>query len=393
VSEPYGLLVIGGGPAGLAAVRGYRGADGDGPVAIVSDEALLPYNRPPLTKDLLRGDSEIADLPMEEEAWFEENRVNLIASRAVALDADARTVTLSGGRVLGYRSCLLATGGEPKRLPIPGSDHPRVAVMRSLEDLRRLLDRLGRASRVAVIGSGFIACEIASSLRRRRNPVELISDETLPNAARLGDVVAEAIAGWLRDDGVTLHMGHPVEAIEHGSGCARVIAGERQVEAEVVVMGFGIAPRTELAISAGFDLDAGAIPVDSHMRTEGPGVLAAGDVARAHNAAAGRALHVEHWGDALAQGGVAGRTAAGEDGEDNVWRTVPGFWSTIGAHTIKYVAWGDGYDSVDFTGHPDGPFSARYGSAGKLVGVLTHDVDDEYQAAQAAVTAGVPWRS
>ena len=344
MSASYELLIVGGGPAGLSAARGFRDAGGTGAVAIVTDEHRMPYNRPPLTKELLRGESSEAELPLEEEAWLRDQEVALVSGRAVSLDPAGRTVGLSGGRDLHYASCLLATGAEPIRLPVAGADDPAVRVVRTLDHMRELLARLdGDGVDVAVIGSGFIGCEIASSLRARGHAVALVSDESSPNAARLGDEVGDLIAGWLTEDGVELHLGAKVDRIERDAGELAVRAGSGCVRAGVVVMAAGVAPRTELGRQAGIELEQGAIPVDASMRTAIPGVLSAGDVCIAFNAAARRRLRVEHWGDALGQGEVAGRTAAGEDAG---WSAVPGFWSSIGPRTLKYAAWGDGFTDL-----------------------------------------------
>jgi 3-phenylpropionate/trans-cinnamate dioxygenase ferredoxin reductase subunit len=299
-------------------------------------------------------------------------------------------VTLSGGRRLDYQVCLLATGAEPQRPGLPGADHPRVTVMRDLDDLRRLEARLDPGVRVAVVGSGFIACEIASSLCSRGHPVELLSSEAAPNAARLGDRAAAAIAGWLREDGVALHMGARVESITHADGVCTVSAGPTRVQAELVVLGTGVAPRSELAEAAGIQLESGAIVVDAGMRTSAAGVLAAGDVVLAENLAAGRRLRVEHWGDALGHGAVAGQTAAGSEAG---WNAVPGFWSTIGERTLKYVAWGDGFDDLAYEPHADGGFTVRYGADGALVGLLAHRADADYNNASELIAEGVPWTS
>jgi 3-phenylpropionate/trans-cinnamate dioxygenase ferredoxin reductase subunit len=156
-----------------------------------------------------------------------------------------------------------------------------------------------------------------------------------------------------------------------------------------VVMAAGVAPRGELAEAAGLELADGAVPVDAAMRTERPGLYAAGDVAFALNACAGRPLRVEHWGDALGQGEVAGRSAAGEDVE---WDAVPGFWSTIGDRTLKYAAWGDGFERSRLEQHRDGAFTAWYGRDGKIVGVLAHEADDDYERGRSLIAEGAPWR-
>jgi NADPH-dependent 2,4-dienoyl-CoA reductase/sulfur reductase-like enzyme len=369
-------------------VRAYRDAGGDGTVAIVADEGRMPYRRPPLTKELLRGESAETDLPLEEEGWLDEQRVDLIAGRAVALDADRRSVLLSGGRELNYRSCLLATGAEPTRLPVAGGDRPWVHVVRTVEHVRRLTARLEEGDRAVVIGSGFIGCEIASSLRARGHPVKLVSDEPLPNSARLGDAQAQILLDWLTADGVGTHLDAAVEAIERVDGAIAVTtAGERLV-GDVVVMATGVAPRSELAAQAGLRLDDGAVPVSAAMRAGLDGLLAAGDVCLADNLAAGRALRVEHWGDALGQGAIAGQTAAGLEAG---WDEVPGFWSTIGARTLKYAAWGDGFDASRLHRDDDGAFVAWYGRQGVIAGVLTHERDDDYDRGRELIAEGAPW--
>ncbi|MGH2883388.1 MAG: FAD-dependent oxidoreductase, partial [Solirubrobacteraceae bacterium] len=157
----------------------------------------------------------------------------------------------------------------------------------------------------------------------------------------------------------------------------------------VVVMAAGVAPRGELAHAAGLELAGGAIPVDAAMRTERAGLYAAGDVAFAHNASAGRPLRVEHWGDALGLGEVAGRTVAGQDAQ---WDAVPGFWSTIGDHTLKFAAWGDGFDHSRLERHDDGAFTAWYGREGRIVGVLAHEADEDYERGRSLIAEGASWR-
>jgi 3-phenylpropionate/trans-cinnamate dioxygenase ferredoxin reductase component len=389
VSNEVDLLVLGGGPAGLSAARAYRAAGGGGGVAIVTDEHRMPYNRPPLTKDFLRGESSEDELPIEDEAWLAEQDVRLVSGRAVALDPDERAVALSGGRELRYGSCVLATGAEPTRLPVPGADHPSVRVIRTLDHVRELTSRLRAGDPVVVIGSGFIGCEIAASLRRRGQDVTLVSDEFEPNVARLDTEPAERIHGWLDEEGIHLHLGTEVEEISAtANGSLEVRAGPVRARGRIVVMAAGVAPRAELAKCAGLELASGAVPVDAAMRTGRDGLYAAGDVAFAENASAGRRLRVEHWGDALGQGEVAGRSAAGQAAQ---WDAVPGFWSTIGNHTLKYAAWGDGFDQSRLEDHGDGAFTVWYGGEGKIVGVLAHEADEDYERGRELIARGAPW--
>lgn len=388
MSDEFEMLVLGGGPAGLSAARAYRDAGGRGAVGIVTDEHRMPYNRPPLTKELLRGESSEDELPIETEAWLQEHDVRLVCGRAVTLDPGEREVVLSGGRELGYVNCVLATGAEPTRLPVPGADHPAVRVIRTLDHVRELTHRLRAGDPVVVIGSGFIGCEIAASLRRRGQEVALISNEKQPNAARLDLEAAEQIHRWLEEEGVKVNLGCEVEEITPRDGALEVRAGSVREQGNVVVMAAGVAPRSELAAAAGLELSDGAVPVNRAMRTARAGLFAAGDVAFAENARAGRRLRVEHWGDALGQGEVAGRGAAGEDEE---WGAVPGFWSTIGNHTLKYAAWGDGFEQSRLEQHGGGAFTAWYGREQKIVGVLAHGADEDYDRGRSLIAEGAPW--
>ncbi|MGI8507640.1 MAG: NAD(P)/FAD-dependent oxidoreductase [Solirubrobacteraceae bacterium] len=388
MSGEFELLAVGGGPAGFSAARAYRESGGDGAVAIIADEHRVPYNRPPLSKDLLREETSEQELPLEDELWFSAHGVELVSGRAVSLDPHERVVTLSGGRELRYRSCVLATGAEPTRIPVPGGDDPAVRVLRSLDHLRELKLRLEPGSRPVVIGSGFIGCEIAASLRMLGHPVTLVSDETAPNLARLGEEAAREIAGWLRDEGVQLRLGAEVAKIERRGGGLEVLAGDERSAGTVVVMATGVAPRLELAVDAGAALDGGAIAADAQMRTSLPGLLAAGDACAAENSTAGRRLRVEHWGDALGQGKVAGRTAAGAAAR---WDDVPGFWSTIGNRILKYAAWGDGFQEARFEPRGDGAFVVWYGQDGRLAGVLAHGCDDDYDRGRKLIAEGAQW--
>ncbi|GLY27204.1 NAD(P)/FAD-dependent oxidoreductase [Kineosporia sp. NBRC 101731] len=379
--EVVDLLVIGGGPAGLSAVRAYREEGGKGRVVVVCADPDAPYDRPPLSKDFLRGDSSEEDLGLLDEGELSRLEVTWARDRVTGIDVGARRVDTRDGSGFAYRSCVLATGSNPADLPVPGGDDSAVLRLRTLEDSRRLKQAAYGAKTAAVIGSGFIGCEAAASLRRLGLEVILLTDESSPQARRLGDEAGARITGWLRDEGIGLMVDADVTAIESaGTGVRIALDGQDDITADLVLTAVGVHPASDLAAAAGLDLHEGRIVVDTHMQTSAPGVLAAGDVAYAFNTAAGRALAVEHWFDAETMGKVAGKTAAGSP--DAQWSDPPGFWSQIGDHWLKYAAWGDGYQEALFEEGDDGAFTVWYQDEnGTCVGVLTHQADENYEKA------------
>ena len=386
MSRGEGIVIVGGGPAGHAAARGYREAGGTAPVRLVTNDDRPPYNRPPLTKEFLRGETGEDELPLDPV-----DGVEIVYGHAARLDVDARMVELEDGRRLAYSSCCLATGAEPARLPLDGAEHERVFVVRSVLDSKRLAAAVAPGTRVVVLGTGFIGCEAAASLAMRGASVVVVGEEEVPQEARLGPAAGRRIAGFLAELGIELRTGS-VEAIEHGPGASRVHHGDgAPVEAAVVVMATGVRPRVELAEAAGLRLGEGgrAIAADAALRTTADHVFAAGDVCEAQHPVAGRPLRVEHWGDALAQGQVAGRRMAGDT--EAVWDGVPGFWSTIGRHTLKYAAWGDGFADARLVEHGSGAWTVWYaGDDGACVGVLCHERDEDYERGSERIAAQEP---
>jgi NADPH-dependent 2,4-dienoyl-CoA reductase/sulfur reductase-like enzyme len=377
------LLVVGGGPAGLAAARGYRDAGGTGTVLVVSADTDPPYNRPPLSKDYLRGETEEHDLPLAEPGEYEDRGIELRAGCTVTgLDAAGHAAVLDTGERLTYGSCVLATGSFPAPLAVPAEDGANPAYLRSLDTARTMRSSAQNAASAVVIGSGFIGCAAAASLARRGLEVTVVSMEPLPQQGRLGDDVGERIAGWLRTDGVKLIGG--VEVAGLAAGEVR-LTDHPPVRADLLLVAAGVTPNTDLAEKAGARMENGLVVVDEGMRSSLPDVYAAGDIAFARNGAAGRHLKVEHWGEALSMGEIAGANAAGGG---RSWAQAPAFWSEIGDRALKYAAWGDGYDEATFVDHGDGAFTVWYETGGVVVGVATHDADDDYERGQQLVEEG-----
>jgi len=223
--------------------------------------------------------------------------------------------------------------------------------------------------------------------------VTVVSAEPLPQQARLGAGAAARIAGWLEAEGVTLLGDTAVEALAPKGDPAdrphRVhLAGRGALDADLVLVAGGIAPVSGLAAQAGADVEQDRVRVDEHLRSSVPGLLAAGDVACARNAAAGRHLAVEHWGEALAMGEVAGATAAGSA---RVWDSVPGFWTEIGDRLLQYAGWGDGYSDARLVDHGEGDFTVWYSDAdGRTVGVAASGREQDYERGRALIASGDP---
>ena len=379
------LVIVGAGPAGLATARAYRDGGGRGHVTMLTPEPYAPYNRPPLTKGYLRGEASREDLPIESDVWYERNGVELrLFATASTIDRERRIVATDQGEELAYDVCVLATGSEPVRPPVPGGDDPEILTMRTIENSTRLQDRVGEDGRAVVVGSGFIGCEAAASLSLRGAEVTLISRDASPQGKRLGHEVGERIEGWLRGYGIDLRLGASIEGIEHTDRGHTVHLGDGDyVETGTVLFATGVAPRIRLASEAGLEVDHGIV-TDSSMRTSAPGIFAVGDIAQAYNESAGRHLSVEHWGDALEHGRIAGTVISGGEA---AWNMAPGFWSTIGDKTLKYWAWGDGWDEQVFEDEGEA-FTVWYGKEGVLVGILSHGKDEEYERGRDLIERG-----
>lgn len=382
-SDMADLVVVGGGAAGHACVAAYRERGGRGSVELLTDEDVLPYFRPHLTKELLTGEVPIGEIGLDQAAWYRANDIQVrLACTATEIDVTKRLVVTDTG-AHEFESLVLATGSSAARLPVPGADADRVITIRTAQDAASVLGRIESGAPVLVVGSGFVGCEAAASLAVRGLDVTMVTDESSPQAARLGDEAAALIAAWLHDLGVVMRPSVSVERFEHGPGSTRVVLGDGSaLECGWVVAATGASPNVALAATAGL-VDDGAVPVDASMRTAVPQVFAVGDIAAAFNPAAGRRLRVEHWGEAERMGAIAGTVLAGGD---DAWEQVPGFWSSIGGRQLKYAAWGDGWDRSRAVAS-DGGLTVWYGRDGEYVGVLTHDHDDDLEAGKELVRA------
>lgn len=369
MSTAAGLIVVGSGPAGISAVESYRRHGGSGPVMVFSADPDLPYERPPLSKEFLRGDADDDEVALHPPEWFTERDVDLHHGHPVtAIDVDDHAVTVDGRRIP-YRALVLACGAGPSPLPVPGGE--RAFSLRALSDARRLRDAAAGARSAVVVGAGFIGCEAAASLAMRGLAVTLVAPDRVPQEKRLGAEAGQRLLDLVTATGVRYVPGASVTAIDDSG--VRLDDGVT-VDCDLVLAATGVTPHGDLASAAGLDTRESRVVVGADMRTSAPDVYAAGDVTYAFNTAAGRHLVVEHWQDAVDHGAVAGAQAAGVE---NTWHDIPGFWSTIGDATLKHQAWGDGFDGCRLVDHGEG-FTVWYEADGATVGVLTCNADEDY---------------
>ena len=311
---PESIVIVGASLTGAKAAETLRTEGYGGRVVLVGTEPVRPYERPPLSKDYLRGESEREKVFVHPPGFYDEHAIELRTGVTVsAIDTAARTATLADGERLDWDRLLLAVGAEPRRPPLPGLDLEGVVTLRDLADSDRLRDVIAGGGRLVVVGAGWIGCEVAASARQGGMEVTLIEREAVPLQAVLGAEVGAVYADLHREHGVDLVTGAQVEAIEGTGRAERVrLAGGRVIECDAVVVGVGVRPRTELAEAAGLAVDNGIL-VDATLRASAPGVFAAGDVANAQHPFYNRRVRVEHWANALHQGPCAARNMLGAD--------------------------------------------------------------------------------
>lgn len=358
-----GLVVVGSGPAGVAAATAYRDAGGAGAVTVLSADPAPPYERPPLSKEVLAGTA--ADpTPIEADLTGIDLRLD---ATVTGIDTTTHMVTTASGEQFPYEKLVLCAGASPQRLPHQGDG---VRVLRSLHQARELVAEAEKAKTAVVVGSGFIGCEAAMSLASRGISVTIVTRSATPQVDRLGAFAAERISQWLTDAGVTVRTEAPVTA---AAATGVTLEGGEEISADLVLTALGITPTGDLG--SGLQVEHGRILVDDHLATAVSGVWAAGDGALAHHATAGRRVATEHWDDATTQGTIAGQNAAGGD---RTWREIPSFWSELGDHPLQWAGWGDGFDTVDASEDDEG-WTVWYGKAGSCVAVLTsnHYDDDD----------------
>lgn len=381
------IVIVGAGHAGGRAAQAMRQAGFDGRIVLIGEEAYPPYERPPLSKELLYGDDGLEKAQLHDPAWYAEHDVELrLGARATAVDPATHTVTLEGGETLHYDKLLLTTGARVRRLPIPGAELDGVSYIRDFDDTCALRERLKPGIRAVVIGGGFIGLETAASaLKRGASVVVLEAADRL-----MGRSVAPEVAAWFADmhrrHGVDIRLGAAIAAIEgHGRVERVVMADGEAIPADVVVIGIGIVPNAELAEAAGLDVDNGVV-VDARGRTSDPDIYAAGDVANQPNVFAGRRLRLESYQNAQDQAMAVARNMCGGDQayEDSLW-----VWSDQHDVNLQMTGAPDAWDDLVWRGDVDGGcFTVFYLKDGRIVAVNTVNNGREMKPAQRLMQTG-----
>ncbi|MBO9556007.1 FAD-dependent oxidoreductase [Cellulomonas sp.] len=378
-----GTVVVGAGLAAAHVVATLREEGDDRPITLVGEEPDRPYERPPLSKGYLQGTSPRDEVFVHEPGWYAEHDVTTrFGTTARQLDRGARTVALSDGSTLGYDHLVLATGSRPRTLDVPGADLDGIRTLRRLTDSDALRDVLATPQRLVVVGGGWIGLEVAAAARQAGLDVTVLEYAAQPLLRVMGPEMAAMFAALHREHGVDLRTGVGVEGYEGSGGrVTGVRAGGELVPADVVLVGVGAAPNVALASAAGLAADGDGVAVDEHLRTADPAVLAAGDVANAHNTVLGHSLRVEHWDNAIRQGGLAARSILGRP-DVHDWQ--PYFFTDQYDLGMEYVGHADSADRVvvrgDVAARELVAFWLRDGRVRAAMNVNVWDVNDQLRA-------------
>jgi 3-phenylpropionate/trans-cinnamate dioxygenase ferredoxin reductase subunit len=376
---PATFVIVGAGLAGAKAAEALREEGFDGRVVLVGAEPERPYERPPLSKEYLRGESGREKAYVHPEAFYAEREIELRLATAVeAIDPGAHEVVLGDGR-LRYDRLLLATGAEPRRLVAAGAELDGVHQLRTFADADALRARLDAGGRVVVVGAGWIGSEVAASARQRGLEVTVIEPLSVPLERVLGPEVGAVYRDLHRERGVDLRLGTGVVAFEGDERVRSVRTTGGAVDCDFVVVGVGVAPRVGLAQAAGLAVGDGIL-VDAALRTSAPDVFAAGDVASAEHPFLGRRIRVEHWANAIDQGAAAARSMLGQD---VAYDRIPYFFSDQYDVGMEYAGHALGWDEVVLRGDPAGrEFIAFWLADGRVVAgmnVNVWDVNEQIQ--------------
>jgi 3-phenylpropionate/trans-cinnamate dioxygenase ferredoxin reductase subunit len=383
------FVIVGASLAGAKAAEELRTQGFDGRVVLLGAEPERPYERPPLTKDYLRGESEREKAYVHAAGFYAEHEIELETDTTVAeVDPAGGRVTLADGRAIAFDRLLLTTGAEPRRIAVDGAALDGVHQLRTLADCDVLRERLEDGGRVVVVGAGWIGSEFAASARQRGLEVTVVDPLELPNERIFGAEIGAFYKDVHTSHGVEMVLGEGVEAILGDTAVKAVrTAGGREIACDFVVVGIGVTPRTQLAAAAGLAVDNGILVSDA-LQTSAPNVFAAGDVANADHPFYGERLRLEHWANALNQGPAAARSMLGQP---TSYDRIPYFYSDQYDVGMEYSGHAPTWDEVVFRGERDsGEFIAFWLQDQRVIAGMNVNVWDVNEHIQALIRAREP---
>ena len=338
------FVIVGASLAGGGAAATLRQEGFDGRVILIGAEPQPPYERPPLSKEYLRGESSFEQTLVQSSDFYGENGIETrFGVRASRVDPAKKVIELDGEEGVAYDKLLVATGGRNRRFPVPGLDLKGVYDLRTMADCERIRAEIGPGRKAVVVGMGFIGSEVAASLRQSGVNVIVVDRNNVPLRRVLGEEVGRVIEGIHRDHEATLIFEDTVAAFEGADRVERVVTqGGRRIECDFVVVGLGVEPVTELLADTGAEIDNG-IAVDEFCRTGVEGIYAAGDVANHYHPVFERRIRVEHWQNALNQGPAAARNMLGKD---EPYDDIPWFWSDQYDFNLQYTGFHTEWDEL-----------------------------------------------
>ncbi len=378
------FVIVGASLTGAKAAEELRRQGFDGRIVLIGDEPELPYERPPLTKDYLRGESERDKTRVHTPSFYDERDIELVTGAHVtSIDPAERRVHVQDSEGFVYERLLIATGAEPRRLRLPGAELEGVHYLRTLADCDALRSRLDAGGKVVVIGAGWIGAEFGASARQLGLDVTVIEPAPVPLLRVLGSELGAFYRDVHRAQGVQMLMDTGVEAFEgHGSVASVRTSDGQSIPCDFVVVGVGVVPRTDLASAATAKVQDGIV-VDQHLQTTVPGVFAAGDVANAWHPFFKRQIRVEHWANALNQGPAAAQAMLGQELS---YDRLPYFFSDQFDVGMEYSGYAPEWDEIVYRGAvADGEFVAFWLKDGRVIAGMNVNVWDVNEHVQALI--------
>jgi NADPH-dependent 2,4-dienoyl-CoA reductase/sulfur reductase-like enzyme len=385
VSTTGGIVIVGGGLAATRTAEQLRRLQYAGPITIVSDEDHLPYDRPPLSKEVLRAESD--DTTLKPAEFYQENDITVrLGTAARTVDTAAKTVALADGGELVYDELVIATGLVPKRIP-SFPDLAGIHVLRSFDESLALRKEAASARRAVVVGAGFIGCEVAASLRRLGVDVALVEPQSTPLASVLGEQIGELVTRLHQAEGVDVRCGVGVAEVRGGDRVQKVVLSDgAELDADLVVVGIGSHPVTDWLAGTGIEVDNGVV-CDAAGRASAPHVWAIGDVASWRNHV-GDQVRVEHWSNVADQARAMVAAMLGKEVPAAV--SVPYFWSD--QYDVKIQCLGDpeATDTVHIVEDDGRKFLAFYERDGVVAGVVGGGMPGKVMKVRSKIAAGAP---